>query len=263
MNHRINFLKQHISHRLNFSYLYPYIKKIVMKFKPHFPWNIKNHLKMISFYSQFINKGDLCFDIGANIGEYTMTFLRLRNKVICVEPQLICLRKLYELFRKNKNVIIVGKAVGDKEGISELSICENESGISTLSNKWKIKGRFSKNHKWTKTQKVKITTLDKLISTYGFPKFCKIDVEGFELECLKGLSKKIPYICFEFTKEFINDAMKCMGHLQSLGNVKFNYVTKEEFRFRLFKWIYSEQLYDVINSIPDDLLWGDIYARFI
>lgn len=259
MNHRLNFLKLNISRRLNFPYFYTYIKKLVMKFKPYVPWKIGKHLRMISFYSQFINKGDLCFDTG----EYTMNFLRLKTKVICVEPQLKCLRKLYELFGKNKNIIIIGMALGDKEGINELSICESDNFISTLSNKWKTKGRFSNKHKWTKTQKVKTTTLDNLINSYALPKFCKIDVEGYELECLKGLSKKIPYICFEFTQEFLNDAMKCMRHLESLGNVKFNYVKEDSFKFSLPKWAYPEQLFDILNSISDDLLWGVIYARFI
>ena len=48
--------------------------------------NIINRKKLIKFYSQFITKDDLCFDIGANIGSRTEVFLRLGAKVVSVEP---------------------------------------------------------------------------------------------------------------------------------------------------------------------------------
>ena len=246
--------------RLKSSRFYPHIYKLILIFKPYVPWNIRDHLRTISFYSQFIKKGDLCFDIGAYIGEYTLNFLRLRAKVVCVEPQLNCLRKLYNLFGNNKKVMIVGNAVGEKEGISQISICINANGISTLSDKWKTKGRFSKNYKWSKTQKIKLTTLDCLIHTYGLPKFCKIDVEGYEGEVLKGLTKKIPIICFEFTKEFINDAVICMKQLKLTGDAKFNYAREGKYKFCLSEWTSPEKLYEILDSNPNEFLWGDIYA---
>ncbi len=262
MIHEIKSQWRKISKRLKSSQFYPHIYKLILKFKPYLPWNIRNHFRTISFFSQFIKKGDLCFDIGANIGEYTLNFLRLRAKVVCVEPQLKCLRKLYNLFRNNKKVMIVENALGEKEGISQISICINENAISTLSDKWKTKGRFSKKYKWSKTQKIKLTTLDCLIHTYGLPKFCKIDVEGYEVEVLKGLTKKVPIICFEFTKEFIDDAMICMRQLELMGDVKFNYVRESKYKFCLSEWRSPEKLYQILNSDPNEFLWGDIYAIF-
>lgn len=263
MIHKIIYQVRKISKIIKSSLFYPHINKLVLRFKPFLPWNIRDHLKMISFYSQFIKKGDLVFDIGANIGEFTMNFLRMKVKVVSVEPQLTCLRELYKRFGKNKRVTIVGKALGEKEGISTISICANENSISTLSEKWKKEGRFFKNYKWIINQKVELTTLDYLNESYGLPKFCKIDVEGFEVEVLKGLSQRIPVICFEFTKEFIDDALTCMTHLESLGNAKFNFVKAATFKFTQPQWTSPEKLYEVLNSSPNDLLWGDIYAKFV
>ena len=79
-----------------------------------------------------------------------------------------------------------------KKGYLKLQICENAPTISTMSDKWIKDGRFSNDYKWTKTQLVAVTTLDDLIKEYGSPKFCKIDVEGFEYPVLKGLTKPIP-----------------------------------------------------------------------
>jgi len=256
-------LKYHINKILDFLKLNSLVKNLYRKILPYFPWNIKAFIRRIRFYSKFIKKGDLCFDIGANDGSYTRYLLHNSRKVVCVEPQRECLKKIYEIYGKNKKVIIIGKAVGDKKQFSELFISEGSNYISTLSNKWREKSRFSNNFKWTKTQKVEVTTLDNLIQEYGLPKFCKIDVEGFELEVLKGLTKIIPFLCFEFTRELFEDAKKCINYLISLGDVLFNFVKGTSTDFSLPKFVSEDKLYEEIDVIQDDLLWGDIYARYL
>jgi FkbM family methyltransferase len=44
---------------------------------------------------------------------------------------------------------------------------------------------------------VPVTTLDKAIDEFGVPTFCKIHVEGFESDALKGLSKPIPLLALD------------------------------------------------------------------
>ena len=176
-------------------------------------------------------------------------------------PPYIIVKILF--FRKNKNVNIVGKAVGAKEGFRELYICDYYHQLSTLSNKWKAKSGLSTEFKWSKTQRVAVITLDSLIQLYGLPKFCKIDVEGFELEVLKGLTKTIPFLCFEFTKIFFNDAKKCINHLLSLGLAKFNFVIGEAEKLKLSEWVSQDKLYEFLNSIEENLLFGDIYVKFL
>jgi FkbM family methyltransferase len=41
---------------------------------------------------------------------------------------------------------------------------------------------------------VPVMTLDQAIDRYGLPQFCKIDVEGYEMEVLRGLSHAIPFL---------------------------------------------------------------------
>lgn len=90
--------------------------------------------EMLKFYSQFIRKGDLCFDVGANTGKFTSVFLELGAKVVCVEPQEVCLRELHQSLGDNRNVIIVGEALGQFEGEGELMICEERALLQCLVN---------------------------------------------------------------------------------------------------------------------------------
>ncbi len=83
------------------------------------PKFIRRYIKrqeMISFYKQFITSGDLCFDIGANIGERTNCFLQLNARVVAVEPQSSCMIQLNKKFYLNKKVNLIKKAVGAETG---------------------------------------------------------------------------------------------------------------------------------------------------
>lgn len=98
---------------------------------------------------------------------------------------------------KTKNVIIIDKTIGCYEGYGEIAICEDEHTISTMSDKCRNEGRLPK------IEQVSTTTLNTLISLYGRPAFCKIDVERFEKSVLNGLTRPIPLISFEVTREFL------------------------------------------------------------
>jgi len=222
--------------------------------------NIQQRRKALRFYAQFIRKNNLVFDIGANVGQRTELFSELGAKVISVEPQQACLQSLYELFGNNRKVIIVAKAVAEVEGFREMYISDN-SIISTMSNKWKTEGRFAKDHQWRRTEKVGITTLDSLIQQYGLPVFCKIDVEGFEKKVLAGLTKQIPFISFEFCRDFFDDIKECIGRLLSIGQYKFNCSIGESTELLSPIWLSPNELYETLGLLKNALLWGDIYAK--
>ena len=107
-----------------------------------------------------------------------------------------------------------------------------------------------------------VTTLDNLITEYGLPKFCKIDVEGFEEQVLRGLIRPIPYLSFEFHKSFFDEAKKCIDQLVHLGNVKFNvcFGTSMEFVFK--QWVGKDELLLKIEKTEGKDLWGDIYIKY-
>lgn len=78
--------------------LWRYVEPIVLKIRGIDEKKIVNDL--VENYRELINPGDLCFDIGANRGRYSMAFSSLGAMVIAVEPQLKCAEKLKKFLRE-------------------------------------------------------------------------------------------------------------------------------------------------------------------
>jgi FkbM family methyltransferase len=212
------------------------------------------------FIKQFINSGDLVFDVGAHKGAKTDIYLHLGADVICIEPQPAYVELLQKKYQHNPHVTILNKGLSNLPGEMCLHICSKAPTISTFSKEWQ-QGRF-KNYIWDKTAIVPVITLDEAITNFGIPNFCKVDVEGYELQVLQGLSQPIPYISFEFTKELFKNSKLCIQHLENLGYVFFNYALAENPTLILQEWVSAEALIKEIEKNPDSLLWGDIYAYF-
>ena len=209
---------------------------------------------------KLLNSGDLFFDIGAHLGEKSKKILNKNLKIVMLEPLPQCVKQLKENFRNNKNVEILEKAVGRTSGNMTLEVNSKMPTISTMAKHWKI-GRFS-DQKWDQKISVEVITLDHLIKIYGLPNYIKIDVEGFELNVLLGLSQKAGIISFEFTSEFLDQSFKCLSHLKKIGYNEFNFSIGESRKF-FFEWSNADNL--ILNlkneSKKNKLLWGDIYCK--
>ncbi len=234
--------------------------------------NVLSRRKLLRFYSQYVNEGDLCFDIGANIGNRIGVFLKLGATVVAVEPQNSCMRKLLKKYGNNNKVFLVHKALGSREGKGNL-ILSNSHTVSSMSEEWIDCVRDSdmfftstSAFQWHENVTVPVTTLDKLIRKYGSPAVCKIDVEGFEYQVIKGLSQPAEMISFEFTptSKLINRSIESIKHLSAIGNVQFNYSFGESMILALPEWVDDGKICNILLSIPYKTAFsGDIYARFI
>lgn len=222
----------------------------------------KNASQQLEFYSQFISKGDLVFDVGANVGDKTEIFVQLGATVVAVEPQESCWRVLKHRF-KNKDVYVMNKALDKSVGNKRIFI-DRSPTISSMSPEWiesvRNSGRFAR-HRWSYKLKVETTTLDALIKQFGNPAFCKIDVEGFEFEVLQGLSQPIRAMSFEFIPEYLEPVLGCIDYLSKLGNVEFNFSLGDSMDFAMSCWSNVEKIVNVLQSLSADSQ-GDVYARF-
>jgi FkbM family methyltransferase len=209
--------------------------------------------RLIGLYSQFIKKGDLVFDIGANIGNQSEMFLKLGAKIIAVEPNPDLIEGLKKRF-SGKEVIIVNKGISSLDKTLKFKIFK-DLGHCTFADE------HPTSQKPLRVIEVETITLNSLIKDYGKPKFIKIDVEGFEYEVLKTLKQKINMICFEFLSERKEIYLKSIKYLQKIGYKEFNLTLNIDHKFINQKWMNSNEVIKQIQNLPENCLFGDVYAR--
>jgi FkbM family methyltransferase len=214
---------------------------------------------MRHFYSQFISKGDLVFDVGANVGDRSEIFLSLGAQVIAFEPLPYCHKKLENL--ACENFTLVKSAVGDVVGRMEMNVSDN-AALSTLNKNWltimKANNVYGAN--WNDAITVSVTTLSDHIKKFGLPKFIKIDVEGYEPYVLAGLAGLAPpALSFEFTSYVLDDTLKCIDMLNLMGDYKFNYQLGNSMTFVLSQFCTANELKDILMTADTNLM-GDIYG---
>lgn len=140
-----------------------------------------------------IKEDSVIVDVGACYGEYTLI---LANKcknglIIAVEPNPYH----FELLKKGveingfKNIILINKALSDKEGIADFYMGDKHLEGSTLFKDKMIK-ELGHGISFEKIS-IDVTTLDKLCDELGINKIdiLKLDAEGAEFRILKGAER--------------------------------------------------------------------------
>lgn len=135
------------------------------------------------FFQQHLKQGDICFDVGANVGYYTNLFAsKVGNKgqVIAVEPiqRNVLLIELASLINNtDKNVKVFCAAISNNNNSLSM-VGERDSSYANV-------------HENTdeSTKKVKAITLDSLFTELNIPKIdiLKMDIEGWEHKALEGM----------------------------------------------------------------------------
>ncbi len=221
--------------------------------------------EIINLYKDIVKPGMLVYDIGANQGHYTAAFLKLGAKVISVEPQKNCFKILKLRFGNNPNVQLINCALDGEAGEKSIHV-SNMNTISSMAEDWieavKESNRFP-GAEWSKTEIIKTTTLQSLIDKYGKPDYVKIDVEGYELNVLKGLHSKVPLISLEYTGEVLQNTFQCLDYLKTLGEIRVfieqgggSYANQND-------WIKADEAVKLLSAADKKSLNSDLYVKFI
>lgn len=216
------------------------------------------------FYRQFVSPGDLCFDVGAHVGNRTAALLAVGARVVAAEPQPLLVKTLQRLYGRRKDLTILPLALGAKAGSSSLLISTSNPTVSTLSSAWVAEVSKSPSFartEWDDRAEVETTTLDALIAAYGLPVFCKIDVEGYELEVLRGLSQPLALLSFEYLPPVVDRAIACLNRLMELADYRFNLIESEFPRFELPVWVSAHELAARLEAMPGSQGAGEIFAQ--
>jgi FkbM family methyltransferase len=218
---------------------------------------------MERFYSQFVRRGDLVFDIGAHVGDRVAAFRRLGARVVAVEPQPAMVKVLRIFYGRADDVVIEASAVGRASGTTELMINTANPTVSTASRPFVDAARGAPGwqaQRWSKAIQVRMTTLDALIAKHGTPTFIKIDVEGFEAEALAGLTQPVKALSFEFTTIQRDVALACIERCVALGYARFNAALGESQVLAHGDWIDGTAMARWLTDLPHAANSGDVYA---
>ena len=130
--------------------------------------------EMTRILQKWIKKGDTVIDVGANIGFYTLLFRNLvgdTGKVIAFEPEPKNFALLKKTISVNKfeNIDIYQKGVGRKNMKLKM-LLSDKIGEHNISDDGDIE--------------IDCVRLD---DHFNFADFIKLDVEGYEIEVIKGM----------------------------------------------------------------------------
>jgi FkbM family methyltransferase len=185
----------------------------------------------INWINNYFKEGDLFFDIGANIGVYSLYAhsLNLDISIVAFEPEssnFFILNDNIRLNKANKYIKAYNIAVNDSNFIGTLSLSDDSPGKS--GHDFKQEGRTTESI----DQGVIGISLDDLIETWGMgvPNHIKIDVDGNEGKIISGMKNtlkdnKLKSLAIEldFSKESdveLFDSLKKAGFV-SLNDSKY------------------------------------------
>jgi len=177
----------------------------------------------IDFLNSYLVNGDSFLDIGANVGLFSLYAAKRVGKeglVISFEPSRKTYERLVENCELNKleNIKTAKLGLADKEDQLELNISsDGHEAWNTF-----VK---SDDSKFSSTEMVTVKPLDGFLRENAVDtdkiSLIKLDVEGFEINVLKGatalLSKKnAPTFMVEFTDDNANAAGHCCHEIYTI-----------------------------------------------
>ena len=229
---------------------------------------VDDRQREIRFYQNLLKgfrRGDLIFDVGANVGYKVGMFLRMGATVVAAEPdelnQTILRQKFLSYHLRKRPLTIVGKAISEESSVQKMWIEAPGSALNTLCDKWAEtlrddEARFGRRMNFGQWKVVEATSIERLIAEHGVPFFVKIDVEGHELSVLRGMRQPVPYLSFEVNlPEFRAEGLECvqvLGHLAQDG--QFNYSLDCRRGLAREGWLTKEEISAVLASCPDPSL---------
>lgn len=200
--------------------------------KLRMPNSYQKQVAELSFYKGILDtinfKRIVIFDVGANIGNKIHIFTKLASKVVAFEPS----NSAYNILKKrftSSNVTIYQCALGSIRSEQVLYKIDNNEAYNSLSSKHiasTVSNRGIATINTVQQSKVKVEVIENFISNSEIPIYIKIDVEGYELEVIKGLKTCVPLISFEANlPEFTNETIEIMNYLSllSMNGYKYNF----------------------------------------
>lgn len=193
-----------------------------------------------------VKEGDVVIDVGANVGYYSLRLaskVGKNGKVIAIEADPKSCEILKENCKLNKisNVKVYNYAANEKKGTITLYTSEKHSGVNSI---------FESDAK-NSSIKVSSITLDELLEDHSEINWIKMDIEGAEVNALKGSS--------HILKKTQNIIIEVHEHILSQNDQKpqdvMNILKESGFKTKLFPEHWSEKT-SPNKSLKSDYILG-------
>lgn len=202
------------------------------------------------------------FDIGANIGNWSLANINNCEKIVAIEASPNTFNRLINNIGNNNKITCLNYAVC-KSKDDYITFYESSADtLSTINKNWLVseKSRFYNQTQITEI-KCKTISIDKLIEMYGIPELIKIDVEGGEFETITSLTHKVNNLCFEWASETNDITFKCLNYLESLGYNNFSIQYEDYYTYRPQNYTDKETIIDFLNKTTPKREWGMIWVK--
>ena len=198
------------------------------------------HHKRIFMYLRNLDINQI-IDVGAHKGEFLEKMLKIEkvNSFYAFEPQKDIFNSLSKKFSKNNKITLLNYAV-DKEiankrlQINKLSMTSSLAEVNEESFYHKLKNFLTgSKSNFIDEYEVQTNTVDNVFKDVSLRKtLLKIDVEGFEMNVIKGSQmklKEIPYIIMEnqFGNHYKNNNFNEIKNML----LKYDFVVSKKFIF--------------------------------
>ena len=203
---------------------------------------------------QNLHVGDVFFDVGANIGYYSViasSQVGASGRVFAFEPEPLN----YELLNRNirlnalNNVQTIPKAVTHFSGSSYLYLCEDNKGDHRLFDSGDKRARVA----------VECVDLDSFVESMGTRvDFVKLDTQGSEASILKGMQRtlqreagRIKLVLEFWPHGLVKNGSSAAGLLELIPAEKFD-----------FYWV-DEQASTLRPTVPQQVLRRSEHSQWL
>jgi FkbM family methyltransferase len=211
---------------------------------------------IINFVKSHINHPvPTIFDIGANRGDYASaiiaSFGRDNIHLHCFEPSRTAFEWLKRQLLECRNIQCYNFGFGDKTEKVHLYGCSAGVGSASV-----INAQYHTKDHSNNVEEIELTTLDEFCNANHIQKidFIKMDVEGYELNILRGGSRlinsnAIDFIQFEFgfpsieSRVFFKDIFSCLSGRYRIYRSLFDGLIE------IKTYDYKDELYTIQNFL--------------
>lgn len=188
-----------------------------------------------------LSKLNTIIDIGANKGQFSLAarYVCKNADIFSFEPLEKTAIKFNKLFESDKQITLFKSAIGQKEENVVMHVSNRDDSSSLLNigkNQTTIFPGTEEKHK----EEIKVASLNHYLSKEDLvqPVFVKIDVQGFELEVLKGSVDLLEYFDYIYVEcSFIE-----LYEKQALADEVITFLNNYSFKLRgVYNMFYDKK----------------------